>query len=237
LQHRQGYYAYSLEKREENGIASIEIRRDQSEPQSPGPGAQQSGAQNPNQPSPPSSAAAIDDDTVQHPSKGGLASAMALGAIQPTEIIFAAKLEADANSEKLGKEAPMPPNNFLKPEWQHKPFRTYSIYFNADSRKLRLTPTPAGLRHGQVEFVVVVYTAEGQQVNSLINTVAFNVNAAQYRKLVTSGLQVKFEVAVPVKGNFFLRLGVHDVASDQVGALEIPLDQVKLGLASGTKTP
>ncbi len=39
---------------------------------------------------------------------------MALGAIQPTEIIFGAKLEADANPEKLGKEARMPADNFLQ---------------------------------------------------------------------------------------------------------------------------
>ena len=128
----------------------------------------------------------------------------------------------------------MPPGNFLKPEWQHKPFRTYSIYFNADSRRIRLTQTPEGLRHGQVEFVAVVYAADGQQVNSSLKTAAFDVNAAQYRKLITVGLQLKVEVAVPVKGNFFLRLGVHDVTSDQVGALEIPLDQVKLGLAAGS---
>ncbi len=88
-----------------------------------------------------------------------------------------------------------------------------------------------------MEFVAVVYSADGHEVNSLINTAAFDVNAAQYHKLMTSGVQVKLQVAVPVKGNFFMRLGVHDVASDQVGALEIPLDQVKPGLASGTRAP
>jgi hypothetical protein len=31
-----------------------------------------------------------------------------------------------------------------------------------------------------------------------------------------------------VKGSFFLRLGIHDKNGDQVGALEIPVDQIKL---------
>jgi hypothetical protein len=34
-----------------------------------------------------------------------------------------------------------------------------------------------------------------------------------------------------VKGNYFLRVGVHDVASDRIGALEIPVDEVHAGVA------
>jgi hypothetical protein len=54
----------------------------------------------------------------------------------------------------------------------------------------------------------------------------------QYRELLVSGLQRKKQIAIPAKGNFFLRLGVHDKESDQVGALEIPVDRINLNLAS-----
>ena len=37
------------------------------------------------------------------------------------------------------------------------------------------------------------------------------------------GVQFKQEISVPVKGQTFLRVGVHDVTSDHVGAIEIPV--------------
>jgi hypothetical protein len=35
-------------------------------------------------------------------------------------------------------------------------------------------------------------------------------------------------IQVPVKGSYFLRLGVRDIATDRVGALEIPVDRIAL---------
>jgi hypothetical protein len=63
------------------------------------------------------------------------------------------------------------------------------------------------------------------------NLSALNVNEAHYRKLLQEGLAARLEIAVPVKGNYFLRVGVHDVASDHIGALEIPVDEVRAGVA------
>ena len=124
----------------------------------------------------------------------------------------------------------MPQDNFLKPEWQHKPFRNYTIFYDADLHSARFTRTPDGVRHGSFEFVAIVYTADGEAVNSIIETASLNVSADRYRELLVSGLQMKEEIAIPVKGNFFLRLGVHNKEGDQVGALEIPVDQINLNL-------
>jgi hypothetical protein len=48
--------------------------------------------------------------------------------------------------------------------------------------------------------------------------------------MMQSGLPVKQQIAIPVKGNYFLRVGVHDVASDHIGAIEIPVDEVHTGV-------
>jgi hypothetical protein len=227
VQHKEGYYAYSLGKKEQSEIAALEMRKEAGAPPQ-----QMIATQSGDQPAANAPAGGPElGATVHHSTNGGFGAAMGLGAIPPTEIVFDARLEADTNAEKLGKGSPLPPDNFLKPEWQHKPFRNYTIHFRADAHRIRLTQTPDGIRHGSVEFVAVVYTAEGEPVNSLINTARFNLTAGQYREMLTSGLPEKMEVAVPVKGSFFLRLGVHDVTGDQVGALEIPVDQIKLGIA------
>jgi VWFA-related protein len=238
LLHKNGYYAYNLDRREQNGIAAIEKREAAAAEQ------QQDGEAETSQPpagTQDNSAAANNlalGATIHHSSKGGFDAAMALGAIPPTEIVFAARLQPDMNTEKHNKNEALPPDNYLKPEWQHKPFRNYTIFYDADLHRARFTRTPDGVRHTSLEFVAVVYTADGEAVNSIIETAQLNLTADRYRELLVSGLQAKEEIAIPVKGNFFLRLGVHDKESDQVGALEIPVDQIRLDVsAASTQTP
>jgi VWFA-related protein len=234
LLHKDGYYAYSLDKREQSGIAAIEKREaaeaEQQESGGTGDGQPPAGAQD-NGASAKNPALGA---TVHHSSKGGFDAAMGLGAIPPTEIVFGARVQPDTNTEKLNKNAVMPQDNFLKPEWQHKPFRNYTIFYDADLHRARFTRTPDRMRHGSFEFVAIVYTADGEAVNSIIETASLNVTPDRYRELLVSGLQMKEEIAIPVKGNFFLRLGVHDKEGDQVGALEIPVDQIRLDVAAAS---
>ena len=167
-----------------------------------------------------------------HHSKGGFEAAMGLGAIPPTEIVFSARLEPDRNIAKIDKNAAMPQGNFLTPEWQHKPFRNYTVYYSADLHRVRFSRTPDGMRHGAIEFAAVIYTGDSETVNSILETDTLDLTADRYRELLVSGLQRMKVIAVPAKGNFFLRLGVHDKEGDQVGALEIPVDQINMNLAA-----
>jgi VWFA-related protein len=234
LLHKEGYYAYSLDKREQSGIAAIEKREaaeaEQQENGGTENGQPPSGTQDANSTANNPALGA----TVHPSSKGGFDAAMALGAIPPTEIVFAASLQPDANAEKLNKKAAMPPDNFLRPEWKNKPFRNYAISYDADLHRVRFTRTPDGMRHASVEFVAVVFSGDGQEVNSIIETATLDVTADRYRELLVSGMHTKEEIAIPVKGNFFLRLGVHDTMGDQVGALEIPVDQIRLDVAAAS---
>jgi hypothetical protein len=175
---------------------------------------------------------------MHHPAKGGFDASMALGAVPPTEIIFHASVAPDNQTAKLDKKAPLPPDNFLRPDFLGKPVRTYNLLLVADLHRIKLSRTSDGIRHGTVDFVSVVYGSSGEVVNSLLSTVSLDLNDGTYRKALLSGLPVKQQIAIPVKGNYFLRVGVHDIAGDQVGALEIPVDQIKLGVAgAGLQTP
>jgi len=229
LRHRPGYYAYNRDQQEQRQLASLERSSAQTggQPQD----AEAAGGDQPAE-TPAAAPTGADDSgaLVSHPSKGGLAESMALGAIAPTEVIFTAKLSVANSVMKVDKNAPQPASNFLRPPYQDKPFRIYTVLIRADARKMKLTQTPEGTRHGSVEMVAVVYDQSGGVVNTLRSAVALDLSAEKYRKLMESGLPARTQIAIPVKGNFFLRLGMHDVEGDQIGAIEIPVDQVKLGL-------
>jgi hypothetical protein len=231
LQYRDGYHAYDPGQREAQKIDALKRETaaraaagEKEDLEAEGASSSAPGAQ----PDAPASASDKDETVVHHAAKGGFDSAMALGAIAPTEIVFQASVNSGTQPEQLARGSVQPKTNFLKSEWQHKPFRTYAVAIHADARPLRLTRTAEGILHGSVDFVAVVYQQTGEQVNSISITASFDLTLGQYRTLLAKGLDQKLEIAVPVKGNFFLRLGVHDMVGDQVGALEIPVDQVKL---------
>jgi VWFA-related protein len=220
-QYKEGYYAYNLDKREQKGIAAVE-RRKAEETEAQGSGQTPAGNANP--------AATANNEalgaTIHHANAGGFDAAMDLGAIAPTEIVFSAQIAPDASVAKIDKNTALPPGNFLRPEWQHKPFRNYTISFDADVHRVRFTPAVNGLRHAVLDLAAVVYTGEGETVNTIIDTVTLDITAERYREMLVSGFHFKEAIAIPVKGNYFLRLGVHDKEGGQVGALEIPVDQI-----------
>jgi VWFA-related protein len=219
LQYRHGYYAYDRARQEQRLLAAMQKRRANA---STNPFGEDEPA--PDEASP----ASANGDTgalIQHP-KGGFEATMQLGAIPPTEVIFTAHLDLDDKVQRLDKNAPPPVNNFLEANYKGKPFRTYTVQIRADARAFTLNREADGHRHGTIEFVTLVYDQSGVRVNSLITTAVVNLSEDHYRQLLSTGLHAQQQIAIPVKGNYFLRVGVHDVPSDHIGAVEIPVDEV-----------
>lgn len=225
VQYRQGYYAVDHAKQEETLLAAMQKRKNHGES---GPFGEDAASSNNSQPAAQTQGAG--GVLIKHPA-GGFEATMQLGAIPPTEVILTASLAVSDKVVKLDKKAPLPADNYLEADYKGKPFRTYIVQIKTDAHDLRMTRTADGMHHGTVEFVTVVYDQTGNRVNSLITTAVLNVSEAHYLKLLQIGLAARQEIAVPVKGNYFLRVGVHDVASDRIGALEIPVDEVHAGVA------
>jgi hypothetical protein len=230
VRHRQGYYAVDHAKQEQRRLAAIQKRKarnagNASNPFSEEDSADEDSAPATAPPATPENAGVL----VKHP-RGGFEASMQLGAIAPTEVVFTASVAEDDKVEKLKRKAPLPQDNYLEADYKCKPFRTYTVKIKADARAFRLTRGANGMRQGRVEFVTLVYDQIGTRVNSLLTTAVLNVNEERYRKLLASGLSAQQEIAVPVKGNYFLRVGVHDVASDHIGALELPVDVIRAGV-------
>jgi VWFA-related protein len=244
VQYRHGYYAVDRAAQEQRLLAAMARRKanavnnpfgdDQPRDAEATPPASVPGAA-----STPTAAAAQDDTgaLIKHP-KGGFEATMQLGAIPPTEVIFTASLASDNKIEKLDKNAPLPVDNYLEANYKGKPFRTYTVKIHADARAFRMNREADGRRHGTIELVTLVFDQFGNRVNSMLQTAVLNMTEERYQQLLAHGLQAQERIAVPVKGNYFLRVGVHDVPSDHIGALEIPVDEVHLGVAAQTaQTP
>ena len=166
----------------------------------------------------------------------GFDASMQLGAIPPTEIIFGASLAPGAATQKIDKAAPSPAAKDLREDLRKKPLRDYNILFAAKPTSLRFTKTQDGIHHGEFAFVTVVYDDQGVEVNSAMTTVILNLKPDTYDQVMHHTLATRQLLDVPAKGNYFFRFGVHDTLGDRIGAMEVPVDDVKLGVAGPNQT-
>ena len=107
------------------------------------------------------------------------------------------------------------------------PFRHYTVWYAAGIRNVQFTTAPDGTRHAELELTILAYNADGQIVNTTATVLHPSLNPAQYASMLKTGAVTSQEIAIPAKGDFFLRIAVHDLASGRVGALEIPTASIK----------
>jgi VWFA-related protein len=225
LQYRQGYYAIDRTKQEKAQLDAIQKTQ---QPENIPPGTTTPpAAPETNLKGPEKTAASTASAAKPAPPKEGFEEAMLLGAVPPTEIVFTARVTENEKVEQLKKEDAWPKDNYLAADWKYKPFHTYTVQFTADAKSLKLTRGQDGLRHGSLAFVSVVYDQLAQNVNSRLTTINMDIDDAQYQDILAHGLTEHHEIAVPAKGNYFLRLGVHDTMNDRIGAIEVAVDRVK----------
>lgn len=161
------------------------------------------------------------------PPKQGFDDTMQLGAVPSTEIILTAHVSEGANVEQVKRQTPWPQSNHLTEDYKYEPFRTYAVEFSVDPKTVQLTKGSNGTWHGSIVFVTVVYDSTLHNVNSALTTKTLDLDDAQYKDFLEHGLTERHEIAVPVKGSYFLRLGVHDVVNDRIGSLEVAVDRIR----------
>jgi hypothetical protein len=78
-------------------------------------------------------------------------------------------------------------------------------------------------RTGAIEFTVILYDNDGIVLNATGKSIQLNCNQEDYHRFLT-GVDSRFEISVPVKASAdFLRIGIHDVPSNRMGVVEIPI--------------
>lgn len=153
-------------------------------------------------------------------------AAMVYGSPEPMEI----KLLADIQPVAKDPASVVAPGNQPGPKIRG-PYRLYSVHYIAHLRDIECPAISTSAVACSLEIFAFVYNSNGALVNSQANEIKATMKASYYaavrRPGLVPGFQYRQEVSVPVKGDYFLRLGVHDVNSGRVGALEVPISAVR----------
>lgn len=146
--------------------------------------------------------------------------AMLRGGPFPTQILFKVSVRPSNGAE----ESTIAPSNRSNANMKG-PYRRYSVYFTASPSDIHCSTINA-LHHCELEFVTNLYDPNGVLQNVVVNGIRGDLTNDNYALIMREGIQFVHEVSIPVKGEYFLRCGVHDMLTDHVGAVELPVSSV-----------
>ncbi len=111
----------------------------------------------------------------------------------------------------------------------------YKVDFAIDLKNLKLDLGADGLHKGTLNVSLIVFDRYGNIISREDHVAALNIKTDAYAVFQNTGVPLHVDLAVP-KGNYWLRTGVYDEGSRQVGTMEIALSSVApLQASSATK--
>ena len=150
--------------------------------------------------------------------------AMMRGSPTPTEIIMKVGVLPVGPSTQT-EDTPAPGN--IPSEKLHGPFRRYSVSYAIEPSNITFVRAPDGKIHAAFELVIFVFNPAGVLVNRLSTELHIASPLDELRKSVSRGIQYRQEISAPAKGEYFLRIVVHDLTHDRLGAVEVATSEVK----------
>ncbi len=163
-----------------------------------------------------------------NPAEDSLGQAMSFGAVAPFQVLFQVHITPNAQVQKIERDISLPPGNYLAPQWRKDPYRNFAIRFSVDPNNIAFVRSGMDAYEGNIEFLAVVYDLNGNIVNSFDDAVPLHVNGDNMEKIGSAGIGAEVPIAVPAKGNFYLRVAVRDPDSGRIGALEIPTASIRM---------
>ena len=150
-----------------------------------------------------------------------LRAAMLHGGPEPTELIF----EASVRPASTDTEADLVASNQIVKKVSG-PYRRYAVTFIANPNQLSWTVTPDGAHHCTLEFMTFVYDSDGTRINVQVNAIGAAIPDARFASVQNGNIKYLQQISVPAKGDYYLRLGMRDISSDHIGAVELPVAAV-----------
>ncbi len=160
--------------------------------------------------------------------------AMLHGAPQLSELLFDVRvIPADGTTDKIL------PDTMPDPKLMQPPYRSYELETLLDIHNMQLAHSGTGSYQGSLDLAVRVYNGTGDVVNSMTREVHINLDPTRYADRLAHGLTGSGLIDVPVKGTYFIRIGMRDPVSNHVGAVEFPVESLQSRQAmilAGNKT-
>jgi VWFA-related protein len=155
------------------------------------------------------------------------ASAIQRGAPPSSQILFKMRV-LPSDDPALKGLASQPGPAGLMADKLSGPAKRYWIDYAADMHQVAAGLGSDGLYHSSMEFVAIAYDRDGKILNVANRSLKLNLQAGQYDRVMQNGMPMHEELDVPI-GEIYLRIAVHDLTTDRIGSVEIPLQVLDKG--------
>lgn len=137
---------------------------------------------------------------------------MDLGMPQAQQILFEARIQPSSSKDKDQPSST-------------KSEERYTVAFAIDLKDLQLKLDPDGNHKDKLNISLIAYDRYGNIGSRNDQVITLNIKPDVYAFFQNYGVQFNADIAVP-KGQFWLRTGIYDQATQRVGTMEIPLSAV-----------
>ncbi len=103
------------------------------------------------------------------------------------------------------------------------PVIRYQMEYIVHASDLRFSPVPPNLELCKLEVSLAAFDEKGKMVNSSVSVFDTPLKPETYAAVEHDALHLRAALDLPL-GRVYLRVGVHDLTSDKIGAFEIPLN-------------
>lgn len=152
-----------------------------------------------------------------------MTKAAVLGAPPSTQVLFQARVQqqdSNAAQESTPGEAVAGEKLASFPGGT----RRYDIDLKVPLQNLTAQEQSDGARLAQLRSVLVAYSEDGQELNSVGRTFSFNLPAERYSKLLAEGGAISAHLSLDLpERDVILRMVVYDPASAKTGSIEISI--------------
>ena len=143
--------------------------------------------------------------------------AMIRGAPEPAQIAFLASARPTGTASE-----PVP--TIKMSGGVEGPYQRYTVRILASVRNINCPADADGTRHCVLQFVTYIYDSVGTHLGNLVIPAKLAMPPARYNAALRDGIEFNQEISVPVEmPDCTLRVGILDVTSGRVGAVEFPV--------------
>jgi VWFA-related protein len=106
------------------------------------------------------------------------------------------------------------------------PYRRYTVDFLVPTSDVQCDLTEDGYHHCVLGFLTYLYDSDGNLITSRGSSLAAEIPPLLFASVEHDGIRCRQQISVPVKGEFSFRMGVRDLKSGHLGAMELPVSAV-----------
>jgi VWFA-related protein len=150
--------------------------------------------------------------------------AMTRGAPTPSQVLIKVGVVPITSANET-EEKPAPGNVLTAKA--HGPYRRYSVNYAIDPADLVFLRMPDGKVHADFDLIIFVFNPDGELLNSQGNSIHIAAPLEDVKKMISQGLLFHEEISAPAKGEYFLRIAVHELHRDHYGAVEVATSAVR----------